>query len=284
MLRRSTTWLYGIWFCLYYELILLWQMPVAWFTFWKSTWGTRMTPADVAEQERKKGLNKDAQPEVAGQAETVVLSETATAVSLSPETKEEIQATPPAPETKVDVPLVQPATAATTEVQTVCPVANEMAEAKTEVQTAHPAVTETAAATTEVQTAHPAVTETATATTDARKAEVEARQEERRRSFTDNIFNQEAKPYIDPRYAAGMHPQHYGRDISEDLAREQQALIELIRENQKQVSELHRLMEQRIELEKMRIAAYQNTRPEYYREESARKQDALQKNQEEDKP
>ncbi|WP_292262727.1 glycosyltransferase, partial [Megasphaera sp.] len=48
-LRRSTTWLYGIWFCLYYEMVLLWQMPIAWFTFWKSTWGTRMTPADVAE-------------------------------------------------------------------------------------------------------------------------------------------------------------------------------------------------------------------------------------------
>lgn len=53
-LRRSTTWLYGIWFCLYYEMVLLWQMPIAWFTFWKSTWGTRMTPADVAEQEQKK--------------------------------------------------------------------------------------------------------------------------------------------------------------------------------------------------------------------------------------
>ena len=26
-LRRSTTWLYGIWFCLYYEMVLLWQMP-----------------------------------------------------------------------------------------------------------------------------------------------------------------------------------------------------------------------------------------------------------------
>lgn len=53
LLRRSSTWLYGLWFCLYYELVLLWQMPVAWFTFWKSTWGTRMTPADVAEAERK---------------------------------------------------------------------------------------------------------------------------------------------------------------------------------------------------------------------------------------
>lgn len=54
-LRRSTTWLYGIWFCLYYEMVLLWQMPIAWFTFWKSTWGTRMTPADVAEAAKKAG-------------------------------------------------------------------------------------------------------------------------------------------------------------------------------------------------------------------------------------
>jgi hyaluronan synthase len=49
-LRRSTTWIYGLWFCIYYELVLLWQMPVAWFTFWKSNWGTRPTPADVGPQ------------------------------------------------------------------------------------------------------------------------------------------------------------------------------------------------------------------------------------------
>lgn len=57
-LRRSTTWIFGIWFCVYYEAVLLWQMPVAWFTFWKSTWGTRMTPADLAnamKRKRKKG-------------------------------------------------------------------------------------------------------------------------------------------------------------------------------------------------------------------------------------
>lgn len=52
-LRRSTTWIFGVWFCLYYEAVLLWQMPVAWFTFWKSTWGTRLTPADLAELEKK---------------------------------------------------------------------------------------------------------------------------------------------------------------------------------------------------------------------------------------
>lgn len=53
-LRRSSTWIFGMWFCLYYEAVLLWQMPVAWFTFWKSEWGTRMTPADSAALEKKK--------------------------------------------------------------------------------------------------------------------------------------------------------------------------------------------------------------------------------------
>lgn len=61
-LRRSTTWIFGVWFCLYYEAVLLWQMPVAWFTFWKSTWGTRLTPADLAEieKETKKRQEKEA--------------------------------------------------------------------------------------------------------------------------------------------------------------------------------------------------------------------------------
>lgn len=61
-LRRSSTWLYGIWFCLYYEFVLLWQMPVAWFTFWHSTWGTRATPADLEEmrKEEEKRQRKEA--------------------------------------------------------------------------------------------------------------------------------------------------------------------------------------------------------------------------------
>ncbi len=54
LLRRSTTWLFGLYFVLYYETVLLWQMPVAWFTFWKTTWGTRMTPQDVEEEERRR--------------------------------------------------------------------------------------------------------------------------------------------------------------------------------------------------------------------------------------
>ncbi len=41
ILKRSSLWLYGILFCLYYEGILLWQMPWAWLTFWVSHWGTR---------------------------------------------------------------------------------------------------------------------------------------------------------------------------------------------------------------------------------------------------
>jgi hyaluronan synthase len=51
--RKSTTWLFGMLFCIYYEAVLLWQMPVAWVTFWKSTWGTRMTPEDLKEEKRK---------------------------------------------------------------------------------------------------------------------------------------------------------------------------------------------------------------------------------------
>ena len=65
LLRRSSTWLYGLWFCLYYEAVLLWQMPIAWVTFWKSTWGTRMTTADVSsllksQKEKKKSAERKA--------------------------------------------------------------------------------------------------------------------------------------------------------------------------------------------------------------------------------
>lgn len=52
-LRKSTTWIFGFLFCLYYEAVLLWQMPIAVLTFWKSTWGTRMTSNDVEAQEKK---------------------------------------------------------------------------------------------------------------------------------------------------------------------------------------------------------------------------------------
>ncbi|MGE7113587.1 glycosyltransferase family 2 protein [Lysinibacillus sp. NPDC047702] len=51
--RRSKLWAFGFIFVLFYEFILLWQMPVAWVTFWKSTWGTRETPQDVIAKEKK---------------------------------------------------------------------------------------------------------------------------------------------------------------------------------------------------------------------------------------
>lgn len=53
-LRKSTTWIFGFLFCLYYEAVLLWQMPIAVLTFWKSTWGTRMTSNDVEAEAKKK--------------------------------------------------------------------------------------------------------------------------------------------------------------------------------------------------------------------------------------
>ena len=62
LLRRSTTWIYGMLFCIYYEAVLLWQMPVA----WKSTWGTRMTPEDLKEQEKKKQREEQRRAERGG--------------------------------------------------------------------------------------------------------------------------------------------------------------------------------------------------------------------------
>lgn len=63
LLRKSSTWLFGLLFCVLYEAVLLWQMPVAWFTFWKSTWGTRMTEADVAESKKQTQKRRKEQPQ-----------------------------------------------------------------------------------------------------------------------------------------------------------------------------------------------------------------------------
>lgn len=73
--RKSKLWFFGFIFVLFYEFILLWQMPVAWVTFWKSHWGTRETPQDVLEEEKKeqrrqrwrnryKKVSKDSKKEV----------------------------------------------------------------------------------------------------------------------------------------------------------------------------------------------------------------------------
>jgi len=53
LFRKSKLWIFGIVFCLFYEMVLLWQMPVAWVTFWKSTWGTRETPEDIKAKNKK---------------------------------------------------------------------------------------------------------------------------------------------------------------------------------------------------------------------------------------
>ena len=52
--KRSNLWPYGVIFCLFYLGVLLWQLPVAVATFWKSEWGTRNTSADVAAQEKRR--------------------------------------------------------------------------------------------------------------------------------------------------------------------------------------------------------------------------------------
>ncbi|GGG24254.1 hypothetical protein GCM10007425_18410 [Lysinibacillus alkalisoli] len=57
--KKSTLWAFGIIFVLYYEFILLWQMPVAWVTFWKSTWGTRETPQDIEARLKKEERRKN---------------------------------------------------------------------------------------------------------------------------------------------------------------------------------------------------------------------------------
>jgi hyaluronan synthase len=58
LFRKSRLWVFGFVFCLFYEFVLLWQMPVAWFTFWKSTWGTRETPQDIEAREKKEARRR----------------------------------------------------------------------------------------------------------------------------------------------------------------------------------------------------------------------------------
>ena len=54
IMKKSTLWAYGLLFCLYYECVLLWQMPWAWLTFWVSNWGTR----GGGKQKEQKGKKK----------------------------------------------------------------------------------------------------------------------------------------------------------------------------------------------------------------------------------
>ncbi|MEK5037286.1 glycosyltransferase family 2 protein [Sporosarcina sp. FSL K6-3457] len=62
LFRKSKLWIFGFVFCAFYEFILLWQMPVAWVTFWKSTWGTRETPQDIEAKNKKMAKKQKKNP------------------------------------------------------------------------------------------------------------------------------------------------------------------------------------------------------------------------------
>ena len=60
ILKKSTLWAYGLLFCLYYEFVLLWQMPWAWLTFWVSDWGTRSNKKKKAKKNKKARAEQNA--------------------------------------------------------------------------------------------------------------------------------------------------------------------------------------------------------------------------------
>lgn len=64
--KKSTIWLYGMLFCLYYECVLLWQMPWAWVTFWVNDWGTRGSGKKKNEQhaDKKKEADEESAEEI----------------------------------------------------------------------------------------------------------------------------------------------------------------------------------------------------------------------------
>ncbi|MBP3452478.1 MAG: glycosyltransferase [Clostridia bacterium] len=53
ILKKSSLWAHGLLFCMYYEFVLLWQMPWAWITFWVSDWGTRGNKKKKAKKKTK---------------------------------------------------------------------------------------------------------------------------------------------------------------------------------------------------------------------------------------
>ncbi len=60
ILKKSTLWAYGLLFCLYYEFVLLWQMPWAWLTFWVSDWGTRSNKKKKEKKSKKSRAEQNA--------------------------------------------------------------------------------------------------------------------------------------------------------------------------------------------------------------------------------
>ena len=273
LLRRSTTWLYGIWFCLYYEMVLLWQMPIAWFTFWKSTWGTRMTPADLEEQERKRKARLSDEPIVAGPAEQVVLNEVVQetaekpAVAVKPEEAVTAMAATAVVTAGINVAAKEEPVSVVTEKPeySVDSSAGELVgqEAKESVIPEIKSATDKAAA---EETAVTQATEKKPAADDIADQTVIAAKRVR------EIFSPDAAPYLDTQHLSQTLGEVHSMPLSEEIRREQDALIELIRENQRQVAELHRLMEQRIELEKMRISAYESTLAEERKNHNAAEQ------------
>ena len=263
LLRRSTTWLYGIWFCLYYEMVLLWQMPIAWFTFWKSTWGTRMTPADLEEQARKQKARLSDEPKVAGPAEQVVLNEvvqeTAEKIAVAAKTEEKATATVMTAAVNAGKACVN----VTEENETVSVVSEEPnhavgSEAGTlaEQEAAESVIPEIKPVADKTVEEEIVVTQTAE---EKPAADEVSNQTEIEAKHVRETFSPDATPYIDTQRIAQTLNKVHSTPLSEEIRREQDALIELIRENQRQVAELHKLMEQRIELEKMRLSAYENT-------------------------
>jgi hyaluronan synthase len=49
LLKKSGLWIYGVFFCLFYLTVLLWQLIPAMLTFSASQWGTRTTTEDIKE-------------------------------------------------------------------------------------------------------------------------------------------------------------------------------------------------------------------------------------------
>ena len=67
ILKKSTLWAYGLLFCLYYEFVLLWQMPWAWLTFWVSDWGTRSNKKKKEKKNKKARAEQNADAAAAGE-------------------------------------------------------------------------------------------------------------------------------------------------------------------------------------------------------------------------
>ena len=283
LLRRSTTWLYGIWFCLYYELILLWQMPIAWFTFWKSTWGTRMTPADIAEQERKnKKDERETLPEVAGMAEE---PKTDAASGIMPETgAETTPVVAGAAQTAVSPLITEPREVAdVSEVEAISEVAGTVTEepvkaAEAPVFIAAPednpmAAVEAKVVEADKETEPPVLSERTPIAEEPATVTVTPNAETSDETLeAARVENEKQREHI--RRVATL----------QRLSRERAELIALIRENQRQVAAMQALMERELEMEEKHLALQQRQLSEDMGGEQNRNPVDGQDTQGEDKP